>query len=289
MLRAHLLTPRRIDDLLSLRARTGIRLALVCHRRTMPSALERALRTVPHHLADATAVLPETDLEPDPHPPRHPAPRPLANRWINLPALTTLASVDDHQRRCRCTPRLARDRNFHPPRMPPATAAEVAYRLPAATAHPHLAAALAAAVVTAASTTQLDTAHRADLAADASTLALHDPNGLRTGCLTHPVPPWARPVLLAAAYLHMLAPADSDTPLFASPFADTGLPYVTDVAEACKLRPPQPPRPRRRRGARPRLPQETVWPVSNAHHHSPWAVEADMLGCPPPPPHTRPR
>jgi hypothetical protein len=48
VLRAHLLNPARLNALLTLRTRTGLRLALVCHQRRIPSFLERALRTVPH-------------------------------------------------------------------------------------------------------------------------------------------------------------------------------------------------------------------------------------------------
>jgi hypothetical protein len=76
---------------------------------------------------------------------------------------------------------------------------------------------LAAAVFTAASTTQLDTAHLPDLAPDAGTVTLHDPRRLRQGCMTHPVPPWARPFLLAAAYLRRIA-ATPDAPLFTPSF-----------------------------------------------------------------------
>jgi hypothetical protein len=58
VLRAHLLNRARLQALLTLRARTGLRLALVCHQRRIPAVLERALRTVPHCIADATAALP---------------------------------------------------------------------------------------------------------------------------------------------------------------------------------------------------------------------------------------
>ena len=75
------------------------------------------------------------------------------------------------------------------------TKEEVAHRLHRAIAHPHLAAQLATAVFTAASTTQLATAHVCDLAPDASTVALHG-DGLRQGCMTHHVstcdPAWGQ-------------------------------------------------------------------------------------------------
>ncbi|MFJ2582815.1 hypothetical protein [Kitasatospora aureofaciens] len=59
--------------------------------------------------------------------------------------------------------------------------------------------------------------------------------------------PRARPLLLAAAYQHAIA-TGGDTPPFDAPFPNTGLPDPTELAEACKLRPPQPPRNRPRRG-----------------------------------------
>ncbi|MFE5587500.1 hypothetical protein [Kitasatospora sp. NPDC056531] len=139
-------------------------------------------------------------------------------------------------------------------------------------ANPYLAAALATAVFTAASDTQLTTAHPTDLTADAATIALHDPDGLRYGCTTHPVPPWARPLLLAASYQHTIA-AGGNTALFDSPFAGTGLPHLTDLAEACKLRPPQPPRNRpHSHHTRPNHQlRQTIWPLSNAHYRFPTA------------------
>ncbi|WP_189135062.1 hypothetical protein [Wenjunlia tyrosinilytica] len=96
--------------------------------------------------------------------------------------------------------------------MPPVTEAEVAWRLHHATAHPYLAAQLATAAFTAASTTQLDTAQVRQLGPDASTITLHD-HGLRTGCMTHSVPAWARPLLRAAALLRRLK-AGTSGPLF---------------------------------------------------------------------------
>jgi hypothetical protein len=195
LLRAHLLTPHRFKDLLALRRRTGIRPTLVCHRQKMRPFLERELRQVEHRIAEASALLPET--EPAPLPSLSTA-RPLANRWISLPALTTLKAFDEATGPCRCAAPTATDRDFFPPVMPPVTEAEVAWRLHRASAHPHLAAQLATATFTAASTTQLNTAHARDLGPDTSTITLHD-HGLRQGCMTHPVPHWARPLLRAAA------------------------------------------------------------------------------------------
>jgi hypothetical protein len=307
VLRAHLLHRDRVEDLLTLRSRTGVRLVLVCHRRGVPAAVERALAPVGYRRAQASAVLPGAVLPgavlpgavlpgadgpgadgpggggEDRPVPAAPQRRPLAGRWLPLSALTTLAADDDREGRCRCAAPAAEARGFRPPGMRPTVGEEIARRLQAATAHPHLAAELATAVFTAASTTQLDTVHLRDLAPDAATVTLHDPRRLRQGCMTHPVPPWARPFLLATAYLRRIA-AVPDEPLFAPPFPAAGLPHLTAFAETCRLRPPQPRRPRKRRGTRRREPpRETVWPLSAAHYRNRSAVVEDMQGCPSPP------
>ncbi|MFJ5546505.1 hypothetical protein [Streptomyces sp. NPDC093225] len=187
---------------------------------------------------------------------------------------------------------MAADGDFFPPVMPLATETEVAWRLHRATAHPYLAAQLATAAFTAASTTQLNTAHVRDLGPDASTITLHD-HGLRSGCMTHPVPAWARPLLRAAALLRSLTAGTSGS-LFSDPLGSEGLPSLTAFAEECKLRPPQPPRPKSRRGQRGKTPrvketEKTIWPVCTAHFRLSWAGgEPDLMhGCPYPPPHTR--
>ncbi|MFB6522730.1 hypothetical protein [Streptomyces sp. NPDC056401] len=291
LLRAHLLTPHRFRALLTLRRRTGVRLVLVCHHRAIRTFLERELRQVDHRVAEATALLPEAE----PTISRRRAPqavRPLANRWISLPALTTLKALDDSTGSCRCAAPLAADRDFFPPVIPAVTEAEVAWRLHRATAHPYLAAQLATAAFTAASTTQLATAHVRDLAPDGTTITLHD-QGLRRGCMTHPVPDWARPLLRAAALLWKLG-SNTSGPLFSDPLGSEGLPSLTAFAEDCKLRPPQPPRPKLRRSRRaaalsPKEPVKTIWPVCTAHYGLAWVRdEPDLMqGCPHPPPHTR--
>ncbi|MWA16287.1 hypothetical protein, partial [Streptomyces sp. BA2] len=291
LLRAHLLTPHRLQDLLALRRRTGVRLFLVCHHRAMRAFVERELRQLDHRVAEASALLPEA--EPATSERQAPqAARPLANRWLNLPALTTLSTFDSATRPCQCTAPMAEDRDFFAPTLPALTTAEVSHRLHHATAYPHLAARLATAVFTAASTTQLSTAHVRDLAPDASTITLHE-HGLRQGCMTHHVPSWARPLLLAAAFTWRITTGTSGT-LFSDPLGGQGLPSLTAFAERCKLRPPQPPRPKRRRSRRerapsPKEPVKTIWPVSTAHYRLSWTRdEPDLMqGCPYPPPHTR--
>ncbi|MFD4051739.1 hypothetical protein ACFWSF_40930, partial [Streptomyces sp. NPDC058611] len=115
-------------------------------------------------------------------------------------------------------------------------------------------------------------------------LALHDRHNVRHGCMTHPVPAWAQPLLRAAAFTHLLTTGVRGSPLFTDPLGAHGLPYLRDFAEQLKLRPPQPPLPRRKTRRR-QQPAATIWPVSGAHHTWRWTAEENMQGCPQPPGH----
>jgi hypothetical protein len=121
------------------------------------------------------------------------------------------------------------------------TAQRVAHRLHTATAHPRLAAAVAAALFTGASLQQLATARLRDYDTAAATLALHDRARYTDGCATHPVPPWAGVFLRAAACFTRFV-SGGDQELLAAP-GDRA--YLLRVAETAKLRPPQPPAARR--------------------------------------------
>ncbi|WP_331768902.1 hypothetical protein OG948_59430 (plasmid) [Embleya sp. NBC_00888] len=260
LLRAHLLPPSCWQHLLTLRAHTGIRLQAVCHRPTVPTALTRALATVPHHLADAAALLPPTDPKPDIA--ASAVPRRPTNRWITLPALARLGERSRHEPPrpgCGCTPRsrrfpartFARLRPPVVPRLRQATAAEILRRLDAATAHPRPAAAVVATVLTAASTAQLVWTRATDLSPDADALLLHDPSGYHYGCVEYPVPPWARRSLIAARHLTWITSGVSAF-LFVDPSDPHGIaPELPALADRCRLRAraPQPP-PSRRRGTR---------------------------------------
>ncbi|MBO8202715.1 hypothetical protein JW613_31230 [Streptomyces smyrnaeus] len=182
---------------------------------------------------------------------------------------------DDH---CACRPPTAGAYGFTPPSLPAADRDQIACRLHTATAHPHLAAQLATACFTAASMTQLRTARVTDVALDAHTVTLHDPANARQGCMAHPVPSWARPFLRATVFLHLLITDSKGVRLFADPLGAARLPRLTDFAEQCKLRPPQPPRPKRRENARRTSPPPTVWPLSTAHHSA--IREKDTTGFP---------
>lgn len=167
--------------------------------------------------------------------------RPLAGRWLNLPALTTLAAIDGDEPRCRCTAPAAEQCGFYPPVLPALTAPGAARRLRTATAHLHLAAALATACFTAASITQLGTVHVTDLAPDAEAITLHDWLGQRPAPHAAPRTSLGRPMLLTAAYLQRVTRTDLAL-LTEDSLSGSGLPGLTTFAEICKLRPPQLPR-----------------------------------------------
>jgi hypothetical protein len=240
VLRAHRLTSRRTMRLLELRALTGIHLTLVCHRPHLPAALHKALQTADYCVAaDFQAARRHYygTTAPVPQPAEEPA-RP-ANRWLTLPALDRLVSYDSPAP-CTtpCTPPPITFRHRPPPALLTGqTAREVARRLATVTAHPRLAAALTAALFIGASFQQLATARRGDYDDVAATLALHDRARYTDGCATHPVPPWARLFLKAAVCFAQLAPGQ-DQHLLAGPHGRT---HLLRVAEAARLRPPQPP------------------------------------------------
>ncbi|MGW6396340.1 hypothetical protein ACWFR1_38900 [Streptomyces sp. NPDC055103] len=240
VLRAHRLTLRRTMRLLHLSAVTGLHLTLVCHRPHLPAALHQALKPADHTvITDLAAAHRHYDAPPDlPHTPAaDPAQPPI--RWLTLPALDRLVSYDSPAPcATRCTPPpIAFNHRPPPPTLTPRTAQAAARRLAAATAHPRLAAALATALFTGASLQQLTTARPHDYDDHAATLALHDRTRYTDGCATHPVPPWARVSLKAAACFARLAPGQ-DQQLLAAP---GDRPHLLRLAETARLRPPQPP------------------------------------------------
>lgn len=226
--------------LLQMRALTGIHLTLVCHRPHLPAALHQALQTADYgvtadfqaarrHYYGTTAPVPQPADEPVR----------LADRWLTLPALERLVSYGSP---APCTAPCAPSPIVFRHRPPPApltgqTAREVSRRLAAATAHPRLAAAVAAALFTGASFQQLATASPGDYDDAAATLALHDRARYTDGCATYRVPPCARVFLQAAVCFARLAPGQ-DQHLLAGPHDRT---HMLRVAEGARLRPPQPP------------------------------------------------
>ncbi|GGU02534.1 hypothetical protein GCM10010256_73100 [Streptomyces coeruleorubidus] len=187
VLRAHRLTARRAMRLLQLRTLTGIHLTLVCHRPHLPAALHQALQTAAHtittdfqttrhHYYGATAPIPQPADEPA---------RP-ANRWLTPPALDRLVSYDS-PRPCTapCTPPPIVWRHRPPPTpLTPHAAQHVVHRLQGVTAHPRLAATVAAALITGASPPSNLPPH---------TLATTTTLRPRSPCTTAPATPTAAP------------------------------------------------------------------------------------------------
>ncbi|WP_327270831.1 hypothetical protein OG609_45960 (plasmid) [Streptomyces sp. NBC_01224] len=239
VLRAHRLTARRTTRLLQLQALTGIHLTLVCHRPHLPAALHQALQTADYSLtADFEAAHRHYYGTPVTEPPPADEPAGPVGRWLNLPALDRLVSYDS-PRPCAdpCTPPSIAWRHRPPPApLTAPTARRVAHRLHAATAHPRLAAAVAAALFTGASLQQLATARPRDYDDAAAMLALHDRARYTDGCAAYPVPPWAGGFLRAAACFTRLASGEEQE-LLAAP-GDRG--HLLRVAETARLRPPQP-------------------------------------------------
>ncbi|MEU9255718.1 hypothetical protein AB0D66_28205 [Streptomyces sp. NPDC048270] len=202
VLRAHLLTRTRLQRLLDLRAFTRAHLVLVCHRSRPTAALRDALTGVPHRLVEASSAGGLLAGAAVPGPGQPAAPQRAAGRWITMPALERLADWDGEGHCIGCVPPPIRWRYRTRPRPRSSeTGAEIARRIHGVTAHPRLAAVLAAAVFTGAAGQQLGTARLADWREDDSTLALHDPLGQIDGCATHPVPAWAT-VFLRRSPLH---------------------------------------------------------------------------------------
>ncbi|MFF0451193.1 hypothetical protein ACFYT4_33255 [Streptomyces sp. NPDC004609] len=245
VLRAHRLTARRTMRLLQLRAVTGLHLTLVCHRPYLPAAVHQALSTAdPTVITSLAAARRHYDAPPDSlHTPAD-LPQP-SGRWLTLPALDRLVSYDSPAPcTTRCTPPpIAWNHRPPPPVLTPRTAQVAARRLSAATAHPRLAAALATALFTGASFQQLATARPHDYDDHAATLALHDRTRYTDGCAAHPVPGWAHVFLKAAACFARLAPGQ-DQQLLAAP---GDRPHLLRLAQAARLRPPQPPAARQSR------------------------------------------
>lgn len=102
VLRAHLLTPQRLQRLIDLRAFTGLHLILVCHRPRLPAAVQRALKTVAHSVAAADDFYGPAAYN-SPLPLSAP-PRPTAQRWITLSTLDRLASSDGSDHCIGCVP-----------------------------------------------------------------------------------------------------------------------------------------------------------------------------------------
>ncbi|MEU6620810.1 hypothetical protein ABZ926_08485 [Streptomyces litmocidini] len=236
ILRTHLLNAESLSRLFALPERTGVHLVAVCHTRHPPAAIRTALRHIEHHTISRDDAAAGDLLTPAPQ--TAPPHREADGRWITVPALAYLAFHQNFPA-CHCTTPPPATRPYVPDRA--YALDQIAHRLATRTASPRLAAALAIAVFTGAPTSQLHTVHYNHFDAAASTLTLHDRygtrrHGLATNCHTYTVPAWAHPFLRAAAQLHSSPRGDG----LLLPHQPRTLPTLTDFAEHCRLRPPQP-------------------------------------------------
>ncbi|GAA2914853.1 hypothetical protein GCM10020221_08170 [Streptomyces thioluteus] len=209
--RTHQLTTRRIQQLLELRRRTGIRLTLLWHTRPT-HALTTALDDTEHRMTeDLHSTLPQLQQHP------------TAQRDAAL----QLPSDDNHRgrysqawiappppRRGHTTPRPPRarcpgaDHATPPPQAHSPTESgnhdettdQLAARLNTL-AHPLYAAALATTILTGASTERLALLRSTDISTANATVKIHDGPTHRR-CRLHPTPAWARPLLHAATLYH---------------------------------------------------------------------------------------
>ncbi|MFI0908673.1 hypothetical protein ACH4TE_34940 [Streptomyces sioyaensis] len=219
VLRAHLLTIRRIDQLLAWRESTGAQLTLLWQKapRGLPQMLARVERRISSR-DQFEALL----AEPGPIPTRQFFPPALSA--VAGPAAVAVVAEQSPARQLRDT-RSASRRRAHPcvgamataQMFQPAAAIEIASESAAALAalaHPLIAGALSVLAFTRASLGSLRFTRDLDITGDVSTIKIHGA-GHRC-CPLHAVPAWARPLLAAARAHHRLTPHSPGDSVFAS-------------------------------------------------------------------------
>ncbi|MEU1667081.1 hypothetical protein ABZ547_26455 [Streptomyces sparsogenes] len=218
--RAHLLTIRRIDQLLAWRESTGAQLTLLWQK--PPRGLPPVLACVERRISgreEFEALLAE--------------PGPIAARPIFppvLPAETGLAAaVTVGQSPARQPPRPGAESTRPGPPAPPCTGAMATAQLVqaapalkigseeaatlAALAHPLIAGALSVLAFTRAGLGSLRFTRDLDITGDVSAIKLHGVN--HRYCPLHAVPDWARPLLAGARGHHRLTPRPPGDSVFA--------------------------------------------------------------------------
>ncbi|MFC8230632.1 hypothetical protein [Streptomyces sp. NPDC057287] len=217
--RAHLLTDRRIDQLLAWRELTGAQLTLLWQRAPhwMPSALAQVERRISGR-DQFEALLNE------------PGPIPARPSFPPSPAAMTGPAVMLARQPPARQPRDARPASLTPRRRPPpcagatATAQLVQASRPVVIAsedadalttlaHPLIAAALSVLVFTQAHLGSLRFTRDLDIAGDVSAIKLHEASHRR--CPLYAVPVWARLLLAGARAYHRLAAHPPGVSVFA--------------------------------------------------------------------------
>ncbi|WP_234525408.1 MULTISPECIES: hypothetical protein [unclassified Streptomyces] len=216
--RAHLLTIRRIDQLLAWRESTGAQLTLLWQKapRALPPALVRVERRISGR-DQFEALL----AEPGPIParPSFPPAAPMAG-----PAAVAAGQSPARQ------PQETRSASLRPGRpAPPCTGAMATAQLVqaapaieiasaeaaalAALAHPLIAGALSVLAFTRAGLGSLRFTRDLDITSDISAIKLHGVG--HRYCPLHAIPAWARPLLAAARAHHRLTPHQPEDGMFA--------------------------------------------------------------------------
>ncbi|WP_157536686.1 hypothetical protein [Kitasatospora mediocidica] len=215
--RAHLLTARRLDQLLAWQDKAGIRLTLLWQaspRRIPPRLTDAARRT--DGLRHLTALL--TRPGPFPSLPRPPRSAPAA-----AAAGTALPDWDrQHPRPQSSRPPIAPRIRAHCPgataaaqRVCPASAFGVTPETVAALtvlAHPLIAGALTVLSLTRSTIVGLRSVRDIDISGDISAIRTHGPGHRQ--CSLHTVPTWARPLLAGARTHHRLTARRVEDSLF---------------------------------------------------------------------------
>ncbi|MFF5675754.1 hypothetical protein ACFY8S_37660 [Streptomyces hygroscopicus] len=216
--RAHLLTIRRIDQLLAWREMTGAQLTLLWQKspRGLPPALARVERCISGQ-DQFEALLAEPGPMParPPFPPAPPMAGPAAVAAGQSPARqpreTRAASLRPGQRAHHCTSAMATAQLVQ---TAPAVeiASEEAAAL-AALAHPLIAGALSVLAFTRAGLGSLRFTRDLDITGDVCAIKLHGVG--HRSCPLHAVPVWARPLLAGARAHHRLTPHPPRDSVFA--------------------------------------------------------------------------
>ncbi|MBP0458980.1 hypothetical protein [Streptomyces montanisoli] len=214
--RAHLLTARRIDQLLAWRETTGVQLTLLWQAspRRLPPALIGARRCV------STPGVLEAILHTAGPLPAQPSFPPTAAAPATDPAVAQPQSILQAQLAWPATAaaipaRTCTGASASAQRQPPAHAHTVAPTDVAALAriaHPLITGALSVLAFTGTQPGALRWLRDLDITPDIDTLKTHAPNHL--GCRLHALPTWARPLLAAARTHHRLSGHQPEEALF---------------------------------------------------------------------------
>ncbi|MFJ7497715.1 hypothetical protein ACIQZB_42835 [Streptomyces sp. NPDC097727] len=217
------LTPARQRQLLALRERCGIRLALLWHRPAGP-ALKTLLEQTPYRLIDtlpqARFALSQTGCPPtgtrgaEQHQPPEPPHRQDDGQWIT-PQTPPAGMVIDRPARAQCqgAPHLGPRSGAQPTRGHDHTSVGVLAARLTTVAHPLHATALTIHAVTGADISRLALIRSIDINETATAVKVHDSTAHRT-CRLYPLPTWTRPLIHAAGIHGQLNDRAPDSPLF---------------------------------------------------------------------------